>query len=56
MEHREIMERASNLSCMLKCLCAVDSDNIDAVQVMPQALQITTEYAESLFEAIANEE
>ena len=54
MEHKETIERAANLNCLLKCLCAVDSDNVEAVQAIPQALEIAREYAETLFEAIVN--
>lgn len=56
MTHNELMERASSLDCLLKCLAAVDTDNVLALQGMPQALKIAGEYAETIFEAIANNE
>lgn len=56
MSKNELMEKASSLDCLLKCLAAVDTDNALALQGMPQALKIASEYAETIFEAIANME
>ena len=50
-----MMEKAANLECLLKCLAAVDADNADGVQALPQALTIAHEYAEKLYEEIVNQ-
>ena len=56
MSKNELMEKASSLDCLLKCLAAVDTDNALALQGLPQALKIAAEYAETIFEEIANNE
>jgi len=52
MERKEMIDKATNLNCMLKCLRAIDSDDVEAIQSIPQALIIVSEYADSLYEAI----
>ena len=54
MNQKELTERAASLDCLLKCLSAVDADNSEAVQALPQALKIASDYAEQIFEEIAN--
>ncbi len=48
-----MMEKAADLECLLKCLAAVDADHADAA--LPQALLIVHEYAEKLYEELANQ-
>lgn len=52
MERKEMIEKVTNLNCMLKCLRAIDSDDVEAIQSIPQALIIVSEYADTLYEAI----
>ena len=52
MERREMIYKVTNLNCMLKCLRAIDSDDVEAIQSIPQALIIVSEYADTLCEAI----
>ena len=54
MERKEMIDKVTNLNCMLKCLRAIDSDDMEAIQSIPQALIIVSEYADNLYEAIAN--
>ena len=52
MKRKEMINKVANLNCMLKCLRAIDSDDVEAIQSIPQALIIASEYADSLYEAI----
>jgi len=56
MSHDELLEKAASLNCLLKCLSVVDTDNDKVLEGMPQALKIASEYAEMIFEEIANNE
>lgn len=56
MKTADLMEQAANLNCLLKCLSAVDADDAHAVEAMPQALRIVSEYADKLYCALADKE
>jgi len=56
MSHDELLEKVTSLDCLLKCLSEVRDDDPVILQGMPQALKVASEYAEKIFEAVANEE
>ena len=56
MTRTELLEKVSSLEQLLKCLSEVGDNNPIVLQGMPQALKVASDYVESIFEALANEE
>ena len=52
MNRKEITEAACNLSALLKCLGAIDEDNITALRELPRAIQTASEQATKIYEAL----
>lgn len=54
MTKKEFTERVTNLNALIKVLATVDEDN-PAISDMPLALKVVSEYSETIYQAIAED-
>ena len=54
MSYVELLDRLASLDCLLKSLSEISTDSTAILQGIPQALKIACEYADGIYEALAN--
>ena len=50
-----VVEKACELQSLLKCLAAVDDDNIDVLRELPHAVKTASQKADLLFQILSIE-